>query len=264
MLGEPVVGLALSSGGARGLAHIGALMALEENNIPIHMIAGCSAGSLIGCLFACGISAKKIGDIAMNVDRKLWLDITVPRKGFIKGDKVEELIRILTRNRNIEDLDIPFAAVATDLKTSEKVVFTEGPISKAVRASISVPGVFEPVNMGDRVLVDGAIIDRVPASLLREMGCDTIIAVDVGFGMAPSSITHIIDVILLSLDVMTRGLTERSKIEADVLIEPSLTHINGTKFNLVEECVEIGYNSTMGKMDEIKKAIRKRSLELGS
>lgn len=264
MLGKPIVGLALSSGGARGLAHIGAIMALEENNIPIDMIAGCSAGSLVGSLYACGISAKKMGDIAMNIDRKLWLDIVIPRKGFIKGDKIIELIKLLTRNRNIEDLDIPYAAVAADIKTGERVVFNQGPISTAVRASISVPGVFEPVHMGDKVLVDGAVLDRVPASLLKEMGCDTIIAVDVGFGMAPASITHIIDVILVSLDVMTRQISKRSIIEADILIKPPLTHINGSKFNLVEECMEIGYNSTMEKMDEIKKVIRKRSLEVGT
>ncbi len=264
MLDRPVVGLALSSGAARGLAHIGVIMALQENNIPIDMIAGCSAGSIIGSLFACGISGKKIGDIAMNIDRKLWLDITIPRKGFIKGEKVEELIRILTKNRKIEDLDIPFAAVAVDIKSGEKFVFREGSISKAVRASISVPGVFEPVYMEDKILVDGAVLDRVPASLLREMGCDTVIAVDVGFGMSPSSMTHIIDIILHSIDIMSTQISKQSIIESDILIEPPLHHINATKFHLVEECVEIGYNSTIEKMDEIKKTITKMSAELGT
>lgn len=255
----PCIGVALGSGSARGLAHIGALMALEENHINIDMIAGSSSGALVGGLYLCGISPSRLGSIALQIDRKFWIDLTIPKRGFIKGEKIEEILGLLTRYRNIEELDKPFVAVATDLKKARRYVFDHGPVYKAIRASISVPGVFVPVKMNDMILVDGAVTDRVPASLLKEMGCDIVIAIDVGFGMEQGRINHVIDVILQSIDVMARQISKNGIIEANVLIEPPLSHIGGSKFHLVEECIEIGYNSTIEKMEEIKSVIEAKT-----
>lgn len=256
---KSTIGLALGSGAARGMAHIGVLEALEENGIEVDMIAGCSAGALIGGLYLCGISPRMIADIALEMDMKSWIDITVPRRGFVKGKKIEEIVKLLARNRNIEELEKPFVAVATDLKTAERYLFKQGPICKAIRASISVPGVFEPVKIGDMSLVDGAVIDRVPASIVKEMGADFVIAVDVGFGNPQGRVNHIFDVILQSIDIMSRQISKSSVIQSDVLITPSLSHIGGTKFHLVEECAKAGYNATMEKMDEIKKLLSEKS-----
>ncbi|MTI47706.1 patatin-like phospholipase family protein [Sporosalibacterium faouarense] len=253
------IGLALGSGGARGLAHIGVLKALEEHDIKIDMISGCSAGALVGGLYCCGISPKMIADIAFQLDMKTWVDLTVPKKGFIKGEKIQEIVKLLTRCRNIEDLKIPFTAISTDLKVGQRYIFNKGPLYRAIRASISVPGVFEPLRMGNKVLVDGAVIDRVPASVVKGMGSDIVIAVDVGFGAPQGKINHIIDVMLQSIDVMSRQISKRSFIKADILLEPSLTHIGGTKFNLVDECVEIGYNTTIEKIDEIKGLLNEKN-----
>lgn len=249
------IGLALGSGAARGLAHIGVLKALEENNIEIDIVSGSSAGALIGAVYCCGVKSKMIENIALNIDRKLWVDLAVPKRGFIKGKKVEELVKLLTRNQNIEDLDKKLSIVATDLKTSSEYVFTKGPIYKAVRASISIPGIFEPVRYENMILVDGGVIDRVPASVVKDMGADIVIAVDVGFSGEPGRINHIFDVILQSIDVMSRQISTDKIIAADILIEPDVSHIKPSRFDMVEECVAKGYEATMEKMEEIKRII---------
>ncbi|EOD00823.1 patatin-like phospholipase family protein [Caldisalinibacter kiritimatiensis] len=252
---KPKIGLALGSGAARGLAHIGVLKALTENNIEVDYVAGSSAGALIGSVFCCGIDPYTIEKIAVQLDRKIWVDLTVPRRGFIKGEKVEEMIRLLTRSRNIEDLEKGLAVVATDLKTADSYIFTEGPIYKAVRASISIPGVFVPVRYKDMVLVDGGVIDRVPATVVKDMGADIVIAVDVGFTTEQKRINHIFDVILQSIDVMGKQILSNSIIHADVVIKPPVSHIPPSRFDLVEECDEIGYKAALEKIDDIKKMI---------
>lgn len=251
------VGLALGSGSARGMAHIGVLKALEENNINVDIIAGCSIGALIGSLYCSGIDPKTIENIAIQIKKSLWMDFTVPRRGLIKGDKVEEIIKLLTRNRCIEDLDKKFAAVATDLKKAQRYVFTNGPICRAVRASISIPGVFVPVKCDNMILVDGGVTDRVPVSVAKEMGADVVIAVDVGFTTQQGKISHVIDVILQSIDVMAKQILDSNKPDADVLIEPSLSHIGPSKFEDVLECSNIGYQTTLDKIDEIKMVTKK-------
>jgi len=257
MIKKPIIGLALGSGAARGLAHIGVLQALDENNIEVDIISGCSAGALIGSLYCCGITPVRISKIAQQLERKLWVDVTVPRRGFIKGDKAEEIVKILTRSRNIEELDKKLSIVATDLKSCKRFIFTEGPIYKAVRASISIPGVFVPVKYEDMVLVDGAVTDRVPASVVKNMGADIVIAVDVGFSSQQGRINHIFDVIIQSIDVMGREISANSIIHADVLIEPPVSHIGPTKFDMVEEGFRIGYEETLLKIETIKSLINK-------
>lgn len=251
----PVIGLALGSGAARGLAHIGVLKALDENDIKINIIAGCSAGALIGSLYCCGISPKYIENIALQMSRRMWVDLTVPKRGFIKGNKIEEIIKLLTKNRNIEELDTILSIVATDLKTCQRVVFNRGPIHRAVRASISIPGVFVPLKIDNMTLVDGAVTDRVPASLVKELGADIVIAVDVGFGNDRGRINHLFDVILQSIDIMAMQIMNTNILCSDVTIEPPVCHISPSKFDLVEECVEIGYNSAMKKIGAIRDAI---------
>lgn len=252
---KPKIGLALGSGSARGLAHIGVLKALEEYNVDVDIICGSSAGALIGGLYACDIKPDMIKNLAIQIDKKMWVDFTVPKKGIIKGEKIEEILRLITRQRNIEDLNRRLAIVATDLKNAEEIVFTEGSISKAIRASISIPGIFEPIKMDDSVLVDGGVVDRVPVSVVKDIGADVIIAVDVGFSDYQSRVFHIFDIIQQSIDVMAKKIYEADKIYADVIIEPPLSHIESSSFELVDECAEIGYKATIEKMDSILEAI---------
>lgn len=255
MKDRPIVGLALGSGSARGLAHIGVLKALEEIEVEVDMVSGSSAGALIGGLFCTGISPKMIENLAIQIDKKIWVDFTMPKTGIIKGEKIQEILKLITSNKRIEDLDKKLVIVATDLKEGKEVIFTEGPIHTAVRASISIPGVFEPVEYRGRVLVDGGVVDRVPISVLKNMGADVVIGIDVGFGMYQSRVIHMLDIILQSIDIMARQITEPDLALADIIISPSLNHIESSKFEMVEECARIGYESTMTKKDEILELI---------
>ena len=179
---RPQIGLALGAGGPRGLAHIGVLKVLEENGISIDCLAGSSMGSLIGALYAAGVEIARLEEIALNVDLKqtaVMLTPTIPRSGLVEGKRMKEFIKSFVGDANIEDLEIPFAAVATDIKTGEEIVIDNGSVAEAVRASISIPGIFTPARFGDRFLVDGGLSNPVPVSEVRQMGADVIIAVNV-------------------------------------------------------------------------------------
>lgn len=252
---KPKIGLALGSGSARGLAHIGVLKALEENNIHADMISGSSAGALIGGLYCSGIEPNMIKNLAIQIDKRLWMDFSMPKRGIVKGEKIEEILKIITGGKKIEDLDRKMAIVATDLNSAEEVVFDSGPIYKAIRASISIPGFFEPVEYDGNLLVDGGVVDRVPISVLKDMGADIVIAVDVGFSDYKNRVFHLLDIMQQSIDVMAKRILEGDKIYADIILEPALSHIDSSQFERVEECTEIGYNYTMEKMDEILKVI---------
>lgn len=253
---SPVIGIALGSGAAKGFAHIGVLKALDENGINVDIIAGCSAGALIGGLYCCGIQPIMIESIADKIDKKLWMDITIPKQGILKGKKIEDMLKMFTKGKNIEQLDKKFIAISTDLKSSQKYVFDKGPIYKAIRASISIPGVFEPVTMGDKVLVDGAVVDRVPVSELRKLGADIIISVDLGITNMNMKNIGILDIIIQSIDLLTKQAMKSKKLISDISINPDLNHISPSKFDLVKECSEIGYKATIEKIDEIKSIIK--------
>jgi Predicted esterase of the alpha-beta hydrolase superfamily len=252
---RPRIGLALGSGAARGLAHIGVLKALRNADIQVDMIAGSSAGALIGALYCCGADFDMVEQIVREIPRNNLLDLSVPRKGFIKGNKIEELIRLITKNKNIEELEIPFKAVAVDLVKGEKVVIDRGPLYKAVRASISIPGIFVPVIQDDMVLVDGGIVDRVPVSTVREMGADIVIGVDVGFSKSRGKVESIFDVIFQSLDITNIELLKNRIIDADILIKPYLPNIDPSRFDQVDECSAEGYAAAEAAVTEIKKMI---------
>lgn len=258
-MSRPKVGLALGSGAARGLAHLGVLRLLTEEKIPIDMVAGTSAGALIGALYCSGADLNLIQQLAGELRRKDLLDITVPRVGFIKGNKIEELLKLLTKGKNIEDLDIPFCAVAADITKGEKVVIDKGPLYKAVRASISIPGIFVPVHYGDSSLVDGGIIDRVPVGVVKEMGADVVIGVDVGFSAVKSSVDNIFDVMLQSMDMTYKEVIKYRAIQCDVLIKLYLPGIDPARFDQVDECASIGYKAAKAAIEHIKMAIEEKT-----
>jgi len=255
IMNRPKIGLALGSGASRGLAHIGVLKALEEARIPVDMIAGTSAGALVGALFCCGVNLNIMQSIADQISRKSLLDLSVPKIGFIKGNRMEELVKLLTRERKIEDLNIPFRAVATDIVQGKKVVFDSGYIYKAVRASFSIPAIFTPVYMEDQVLVDGALVDRVPVGIAREMGADIVIGVDVGFSAFKGKVENILDVIFRSINIMEKEILKSCIIKADVLIKPYLPDIDPSGLDQVDECCQEGYSITKMAIPAIKKII---------
>lgn len=175
------IGLALGSGSARGVAHIGVIQVLQQYQIPIHFIAGTSIGAVVGSVYATGISVGEMEEIICsmkNTNFLSFLNPTVPSSGFISGSRgVDFLERIALREKKFSDLKIPFAAVATDIKTGTKVILNHGSVIKAVRASFAIPGIFTPVRYQEYFLVDGGLVDPVPVDVTRGMGADLVIAV---------------------------------------------------------------------------------------
>ncbi len=182
------VGLALGSGGARGWAHLGVLQALKEKNIQVECVAGTSMGSVVGAFLAAG-RAEALRELALDLDwkrlRQFFWEVSLSRSGLTDGKKLLEETRKMLGVREFRELSLPFRAVATDLDTGGEVVLGSGNLLEAVRASISIPGVFSPVWVGRRLLVDGGLVNPVPVNVAREMGAQVVIAVDVSQGIVP-------------------------------------------------------------------------------
>jgi NTE family protein len=253
---QPKIGLALGSGGARGFAHLGVIKVLKDEGIPIHLIAGSSMGALVGSFYATGIEINRLYKLSTAFRRKYFLDFTVPKMGLITGKRVKEFIKIFTHGKNIEELSIPLGVVATDLLTGERVVFKSGPISDAVRASISIPGIFVPVKYRGSLLVDGGVSDRVPVSVAKEMGADIIIAVDVSMVKKNADISSIYDVIMQSIDIMqTEIINIRDVAAADIMLRPSVEQYSSRAFTNIEEIISLGEEETKKHIMQIKKVI---------
>jgi NTE family protein len=256
-LGIPKIGLALGSGGARGFAHLGVIKVLSEEHIPIDFIAGSSMGALIGSFYSSGIQIQNLYKIAKAFKRKYYLDFTIPKMGFIAGHRIKELITIFTHGKNIEDLEIPLAIVATDLIRGERVVFREGSVANSVRASLSIPGIFVPEIIDGQILVDGGVIDRLPAQVAKEMGADIVIAVDVARVKRNENISTIFDVILQSIDILQEELVKYRKVEADIVLRPQLDSYSSKAFKNIEEIINEGEIETRRHLPDIKEMINK-------
>jgi len=174
-------GLALGGGSARGLAHVGVIQVLEAYHIPIDIIAGTSIGSVVGSLYAAGASINQLEEAALSMKKSTTLfliDLALPHSGLISGKRIEEMLSDLAlEDKTFDDLKIPFAAVATDVESGAEVILNQGKVIDAVRASISIPGIFTPVKYQDYYLVDGGVVDPVPVDVVQKMGADIIIAV---------------------------------------------------------------------------------------
>ncbi len=254
-LKKPKIGLALGSGGARGFAHLGIIKILKEENIPIDLIAGSSMGALVGAFYGAGQDINKLYKLANAFKRKYYLDFTVPKMGFIAGNRVRELIRIFTKDKTIEELDIPVSIVATDLLKGERVVFNKGSIAKAVRASIAIPGIFVPEKVNGRLLVDGGVVDKVPISVVKEMGADIIIAVDVSSVKISEEITTIYDVILQSIDIMQNEIVKYKELDVDIMIRPLVTQYSSRAFTNIDDIIRLGEESAKEMLPQIKSVI---------
>lgn len=254
ILGKCKVGLALGAGGAKGLAHLGVLDVLEKANIPIHFIAGSSIGAVIGSFYAAGTRLDLLIKLAQELKNNYLIDFCISKMGLIKGKKAEAIIRLMTHNKNFKDLNIPLAVVATDLITGERVVFREGNVAQAVRASIAVPGVFQPVIKGDKILVDGAVIDHLPAQIVREMGADLVIAVDLQYynSVVEARINNIFDVIMQSIEIIERNNREKYLPYTDIVIKPKVSNYPWTDFEAAEEIIIAGKVACEEVLDEIK------------
>lgn len=252
---RPKIGLALGSGGARGFAHLGVIKVIKEAGIPIDVIAGSSMGALVASFYGAGIELDRLYKLSTAFKRKYFLDFTVPKMGFIAGKRVKEFIKVFTHGKNIEELSIPIGIVTTDLLTGEKVVFKQGPVAEAVRASISIPGIFVPEKYNGRILVDGGVSDRVPVSVAKELGADIVIAVDVSRVKRNAEITSIYDVIMQSIDIMQTEIINYREIASDIMIRPPVEAYSSRAFTNIEEIIELGEEEAKKHLEIIKKVI---------
>lgn len=247
------IGLSLGAGGAKGLAHIGVLQVLLREGIHIDYLAGTSIGALIGASFAAGNDIEMMAKLATRFNQSLIVDVTLPRLGLLKGQKAMELIKLLTHNKNFDQLNIPFAAVATDVERGEVVIFREGNVAQAVRASISIPGVFRPVRYMGRLMVDGAVSERMPVNILKEMGADYIIGVDLkSWPQKKTEVRNIYEVIMQSIDIL-ENLAFKNYINlVDTLIAPNLSSIGTSDYAKGEECITLGRAAAEMQIQQIK------------
>ncbi|MDF2875602.1 MAG: Patatin-like phospholipase [Sporomusa sp.] len=252
---RPKVGLALGSGGLRGIAHIGVLKVFEKHNIPVDCIAGCSIGSLIGALYAVGLDAETIFKLAKNLKKRHWLDFVIPQMGIVSGERALATIRLLTRQKTFEELTLPLAVVATELNSGQEVVFTQGDVAKAVRASISVPGVFIPFAIDERLFVDGAVLNPTPIDTARNMGADIVVAVDLAHAGTVGNINNMFDVIIQSIDIMERELCKHRQQHCDILIQPDVGSMSPSSFDTMDECALAGELAAEAAIPEIKKLL---------
>lgn len=265
------VGLALSGGGWRGMAHVGVLKVLEKNNIPIDFIAGTSAGALIGGLYSYYGNAEQLENFVLKFGYKdLLKTITDPRlrTGIIKGQKLIRYINEKTDNVNIEDLKIPFSAVASDLVSGKPYYFKDGNLAEAIRTSISIPLIFQPTKKDGMILIDGGATENVPVNCLKEMGANYIIASNVNSGIfpvKPGRIKNIRNIALISTRTMLNTLSDVLTSQADFIIEPKIT-IEKFKIGVgyflefikEKEVIAIGEKSTEESIKELKKHLSDR------
>lgn len=247
------VTLVLGGGSARGLAHIGVLKILEREKIPIHKIVGTSMGALIGAGYAVGIGLDRMEEVAAGFSAKRLMDPTIPKMGLLSGDRLEKVIRKVLDNRNFEDCKIPLAIVTTDIENDEEVIHKKGELSKIVRASCSWPGIFNPVRIDGRLLVDGGIKNSVPTRIAKIMDVDYMIAVDVGFCVKYGKIDNIFQMILQSFQIMGNELNNYQADEANAVIKVNLGDLDQAAFHRAREAIARGCEAAEAAMSHIKK-----------
>lgn len=256
------IALVLGGGAAHGFAHIGVIKALESQGIVPDMVIGTSAGSLVGALYAAGNNGFALQKMAMEMDEAAISDWSVPffakSSGVLKGDALQNYVNAAVHNLPIEKMKIPFAAVATDLNSGLPVLFQRGNTGEAVRASSAVPGLFQPVKIGDHMYVDGGLVAPVPVHFAREMGADFIIAVNISVQPDVQLASSSLDVLLQTFAIMGQSINRYELKDADIVIRPSLGTMKGNDFGSRNLAVLAGEQAAMAVMPEIKRKLKIR------
>ena len=259
------IGLALGSGGSRGVAHIGVIKALEEEGIRPDYIAGCSMGSVVGAAYAKGLTVDEMLDLVTQIKPLSLIDITAlptSRLSLLRGNKMWNLLLEAIGNVDFSELKIPFRCIASDLYSGKLVTMSEGDVTQAVRASSSIPSVFPPVKMDGKLLVDGGVLCRVPVRQVREMGADLVIAVDVldNTKESVSEVKSIVSMITRLFDMIDnqRAQVQRSEVNPknELWIIPPMEGLNQYAIKDFDKAYEDGYATTRAMMPEIKKLIK--------
>jgi NTE family protein len=249
------VAVVLGAGASRGFAHIGVLKILESNGVPVHMIVGTSAGSFVGSLYAYGFNAFQLQKMALSIEKSDIIDMTIPDNGFIKGEKLEEYVNTMLKNTPIEKLRTSFYAVATSLPDGQEVIFGKGNTGKAVRASCSIPGIFRPTRIGEKVYVDGGVVSPVAVDAARRYGADIVIAVDIASDPDTRPPEGTIDTILQSVNIMYSKLSAVQTAKADIMIRPKVGYIRSDELEKRHEAIMEGEKAALTAMPAIQSIV---------
>jgi NTE family protein len=251
------IAVVLGAGSSKGFAHIGVLKILESNKVPIHLIVGTSVGSAVGSLYAYGYDAFQLQKMSFSIEKGDIVDLAIPDNGFIKGEKLEEFINKNVNHTPLEKLKIPFYAVATDIQNGQEVVFGRGNTGQAVRASCSIPGVFRPVKIVDRMYVDGGTVSPVAVDVAKRYGADVIIAVDISASGERSFPGSTIETILQSINIMYSKLASIQLSQADVVIKPKVGYIGSADFSKRHEAILEGEKAAIEALPQIMQIINR-------
>jgi NTE family protein len=238
---------------------VGVLKVLEANHVPVHMVVGTSVGSFVGSLYAYGYPAYDLQKIAMGIEKGEIADLTVPDNGFVKGEKLEAYVNKMVRGTTMEKLRIPFYAVATDIASGEEMVFGKGNTGSAVRASCAIPGIFQPVRIGDRTYVDGGVLSPVAVDAARRLGADVVIAVDISKGAAGVVPETTLDTIFQSVNAMYAKIAAAQLSRADVVIQPKVGYIASGDFTKRHEAILEGEKAAQEALPKIQQLLEERS-----
>lgn len=271
------VGLALGGGGARGLAHIGVLKVFEQEGVPIDRIAGSSVGALIGALYAAGSSTEDLERMAHDIGWSAltnYSGVTMVRlimvQTLLSTDRMEAYLRKRMGDIRFDELKIPFVCAATDLQTGERVVFREGPVVPAARASATIPGLFSPVVFRHRYLVDGGLVSNLPTDLVRSIGADIVVASDVSSDYSSVEPKSVFSTMAQAIYIQGLQLNQDSRRLADVVIAPNLRDISPTDLTRSAECIDAGSRAAHHAVVEVKQKLidrvwpQVRSFSLGA
>ncbi|MGY3040870.1 NTE family protein [Rhodanobacter sp. TND4EL1] len=249
------IGLALGGGAAKGFAHIGVIKMLEASGIHPDVVAGTSAGSVVGALYASGMDAFALQQTAFGLDEAKIRDVRLFSGGLVQGQALQDYVNQLVHKQPIEQLKMPFAAVSTELETGKRTVFVRGNTGRAVRASSSIPGVFEPVEIHGKHYVDGGVVSPIPVDAARQLGADFVIAVDISAAPDGTNPQGMMSIVGQSIDIMGRQLAAQESARADVVIRPDLRGIGATDFEQKNQAILAGEKATLAVIPAIRRKL---------
>lgn len=251
------IALALGGGAARGFAHIGVIKALEAQGIVPDIVVGTSAGSVVGALYASGMSGFELQKVALQMEESMVVDWTLPNRGVLKGEALQDFINRSVKSLTIQKMPRPFGVVATDLQSGDLMLFRRGDTGMAVRASSAVPGMFQPVEISGRDYVDGGLTSPVPAQSARAMGADFVIAVDISNVTRRDKLVGTLDVLLQTFAIMGHTISRHELEDADVVIRPKTAAVNSTDFEGRHLAIMEGEKAAAAIMPELKARLAK-------
>lgn len=255
------IGIALGGGAVKGFAHIGVIKMLEANGFAPAVVAGTSAGSVVGALYAGGMNAFELQEKAVALDEAKIRDLQLSSGGLVLGQKLEDYVNKQVRRKPLEQLAKPFVAVATRLEDGERTVFARGNTGQAVRASSSIPGVFQPVTIGKFHYVDGGIVSPVPVDAARQLGADVVVAVDISNKARGQSPSHMLGALGQSIAIMGQKLGQAELARADVVVRPQVLDMGPVDFNQRASAIMEGEKAAMAVMPQLRERVARLQTE---